>query len=171
MQKSGILLLLALFCSVTATTAQLPNRILIIENLIRQGDFNRALQAVEEEIAVSDPTPDLLFLKGICCSQIEQFRPQANDVFYQALSICREWRLKVSILYNIARMHRLSNEHANAVRIYNHLLEYTIPEKFREHLEEEKAACYRLLKHGCKTDHGKITGVDKTVQAGLRISA
>ncbi|MDR1757111.1 MAG: hypothetical protein LBR65_09205 [Culturomica sp.] len=166
MQKSGILLLLALFCTVTAATAQLPDRILIIENLMRQGDFDRALQTVEEELAISAPSPDLLFLKGICCSQIERLRPQATDIFYQALGICQEWRLKVSILYHIARMYRLDSEPANAIRIYNHLLEYAVPDKFREHVEQERASCYRLLKHGGKTDHGKITGLDHILQAG-----
>lgn len=101
----------------------------IIEKLMTEGSFEKALSAIEEIPDAGTVDADLFLLKGICYYKIESHKKQAVPTLLNALALSKSKNTDIDITYHLAQAHFANTDYANAIEHYERLLKM-IPEKF-----------------------------------------
>ncbi len=133
---------------ITDTSFALPVRQKeIIEILIVEGSFEKALSAIE---SIRDTLPDdsdLLLLKGICCYKLEAHKTQAAPILLNALALSKTKHDDIDITYHLAQAYIACSDYENACKNYEHL-QKIVPRKFsnlHQKIESQIALCHSRL--------------------------
>ena len=117
-------------CWLTTNSFALPvKQKEIIEKLIIEGSFEKALSAIEHiQDEVTDDS-DLLLLKGICYYHLETHKTQAPAVLLKALALSKTNHADIDITYHLAQAYMNCSDYGNACKKYKHL-QKIVPGKF-----------------------------------------
>ena len=109
-------------CWLTTNSFALPvKQKEIIEKLIIEGSFEKALSAIEHiQDEVTDDS-DLLLLKGICYYHLETHKTQAPAVLLKALALSKTNHADIDITYHLAQAYMNCSDYGNACKKYKHL--------------------------------------------------
>lgn len=137
-----------IFGWITDTSFALPVRQKeIIEILIVEGSFEKALTVIE---SIRDTLPDdsdLLLLKGICYYKLEARKTQAAPILLNALALSKTKHADIDITYHLAQAYIACSDYENACKNYEHL-QKTVPRKFsnlHKKIESQIAFCRSRL--------------------------
>ena len=135
-------------CWLTTNSFALPvKQKEIIEKLIIEGSFEKALSAIEHiQDEVTDDS-DLLLLKGICYYHLETHKTQAPAVLLKALALSKTNHADIDITYHLAQAYMNCSDYGNACKKYKHL-QKIVPGKFsnfHKKIESQIALCQSRL--------------------------
>lgn len=117
-------------CWLTGNSFTLPvKQKQMIEKLIVEGDFEKALSAIGELRDTRPDDTDLLILKGICYYKLEAYKVYAPPTLLNALALSKDPNTDIDITYHLAQAYIANADYANAVKNYKRLRQI-VPEKF-----------------------------------------
>lgn len=135
-------------CCIVGNSSALPVRQKeIIEILIVEGSFEKALSVIENLRDSLPDDSDLLLLKGICCYKLEPHKEQAAPILLNALSLSKTRHSDIDITYHLAQAYIACSDYQNACKSYEQL-QKTVPRKFsnfHKKIEAQIAFCHARL--------------------------
>lgn len=144
-------LLIFLFLLSIRTVQALPiipkKQRIIIENLMKGGAYNDALNSIRELTPLYPENAELLMLTGVCYSNIPAYNDLTIKTFQSALNANPDDNLKIEILYNLANAQMEIQHYADAISNYT-LLKNVIPATFKEfhqQIDTKIASCTAFL--------------------------
>lgn len=102
----------------------------IIEKLMTEGSFEKALSTIETLRETDIHDADVLLLKGICYYKIESHKTQAVPTLLNALAMSQSKNTDIDITYHLAQAYIANRDYSNAIKNYERL-QKMVPEKFR----------------------------------------
>lgn len=135
MSKHIIIIFLFLFCFIIPSGALPKKQRVVIEKLMTEGSFDKALETIGSTSSRYADDPELLLLKGICYYKIDEYKPQSTGLLEAARSMDKEGRFSADILYHLAQSYMANENYISAIKTFN-LLQKQLPEKASELLKE-----------------------------------
>lgn len=135
---------------------------IIIENLIKEGAYNDALNSLRELYPLYPENAELLMLSGICYSHLPAYNDRVIPTFQEALNANPDDNLKIEILYNLANAQMRIKLYQEAITNYN-LLKKFIPNTFKEfhqQIDQKIATCTTDLTQSASTPHLSTSTVE-----------
>ena len=148
MKKRLIFIFIILLYSLGFSYALPAKQRSLIEKLMTEGSYDKALSMIEKIAPKYSGDPELFLLKGICCYKIEKNRKEAVPLLKEALTNDTEDKFTLDILYHLAQAYTVNEDYINAIKTYNQLQTH-VPDKFKEFhkkIEEQIGYCDSQLK-------------------------
>ncbi|MGL5682857.1 MAG: hypothetical protein ACRDDZ_07365 [Marinifilaceae bacterium] len=148
--KWWLFTVIALFMenSVMAQAAIPKKQRIVIDNMMKEGAYNEALNSVRELMPMYPDNAEIEMLAGMCYSNLSAYKDLAITTFKKALTLNPDENLKIEILNNLANTQMNVGLYKDAIDTYNQLQEL-VPAtfiEFKKQIRQKIVQCDNLIK-------------------------